>query len=167
MKARFRQWAIGSSQFSARTQREKVILLLAALAVAYFALDALWLTPSINAYRTEQKALALKESELAQLLTQITQLSEQMRAQERQLDVATRDMGTVSGRLAEFEKTLVPANKMTQFLRGLLPGGALEVVSMQTLPPAPLIARVVATRIVANVPAGTVTVSASKPTVSK
>jgi MSHA biogenesis protein MshJ len=142
MKAEWKNW---SAQFAARTPREKKVLALAALALLYVAADAIWLTPTLNALKAEHKVVAQRTAELAQVQAQATQLSEQMRAQEQQtraaLETGRRDLGGVAAQLAEFEKTLVPARRMADFLRGLLPGAGIEVVSLKTLAPTPLIVR--------------------------
>lgn len=142
MKAEWKKWSAG---FAARAPREKKILALAALALVYAATDAIWLTPSLNAYKSGNKAIAQKTAELARTQAQAAQLSEQMRLQEQQtraaLDAGQRDLGGVVAELAEFEKTLVPARRMGDFLRGLLPGAGIEVVSLKTLAPTPLIVR--------------------------
>lgn len=142
MKAEWKKWSAG---FAARAPREKKILALATLAVVYALTDAVWLTPALNAFKTENKLVAQKTAELAQMQAQAAQLSEQMRALEQQtrtaLDSGRRDLGGVAAQLAEFEKTLVPARRMADFLRGLLPGAGIEVVGLKTLAPTPLIVR--------------------------
>lgn len=139
-------WSPLAVRFGACSMREKLVLSLAALAVFYLVIDSVWLAPSIRVYEAEKAALTQKQIELGQLSAQVTQLAAQMKAQEEStrvaLDRAKLDMGEITGRLSEFEKTLVPANRMTQFLEGILPGRALEVVSVKTLPVTPLIARV-------------------------
>lgn len=142
MKAAWQRW---STLFSARARREQWILGIAALAVVYAVVDALWLTPGLNRWNAERKGLAQKRVELAQLATQNAELTAQMQVREVQtrtsVEAARRDLAAISGQLAEFEKTLVPAKRMSDFLHELLPGQGVVVASVKTLPPAPLIAR--------------------------
>jgi MSHA biogenesis protein MshJ len=95
--------------------------------------------------KAEQRTLGTKESELAQVIAQTAALAEQKRQRDAQisaaLETARRDVGDVSAQLAEFERTLVPARRMTEFLRGLMPGTGIEMVALKTLPPAPLVQR--------------------------
>ena len=138
-------WKGASVAFAARPRREKLILGVAALAITFVLADKLWLTPSANLLTAERKAYDARKSELAQIVAQTTALAEQNRQRDAQLAAALagarRDVGDVSGQLAEFERTLVPARRMAEFLRGLMPGTAVEMVALKTLPPAPLVQR--------------------------
>ena len=111
-------WAAWSAAYAARNQREKVILAAAVLAVAYALTDAFWLTPSINAYKTQSKALQQKQADLADLVRKTQELAEMERAKTAQLDSALKTVRTdstdVASKLAEFERTLVPAQRMPQ-----------------------------------------------------
>lgn len=142
MKAQWRRW---SALFSARAAREKAILALAALALVYAGLDIAWLSPAFKDWRAARQALADKHADLARLSALLTQLAERTRADEAQTQAALaagrRDLGGLAGQLAVFERTLVPARRMPEFLQGLLPGRGVEVVGLKSLPPTPLIAR--------------------------
>jgi MSHA biogenesis protein MshJ len=140
-----RGWASASAAFAARTRREKIILGAAALAITFVLADTFWLTPAANRLTAERKAYDTRKAELAQIVAQTTALAEQNRQRDAQLAAALagakRDVGDVSAQLAEFERTLVPARRMAEFLRGLMPGTAVEMVALKTLPPAPLVQR--------------------------
>lgn len=138
-------WKGWSAQYAARPKREKLILGVAALAVVWALLDALWLTPATREFKTQQTALDKKTKELAQLDAERTTLKQALVAREaeqkRELDAARAKLAAITGELAEFEKALVPARNMPDFLRGLLPGANVDVVSLRTIEPTPLIIR--------------------------
>jgi MSHA biogenesis protein MshJ len=138
-------WKAWSAAFAARARREKVIIGIAALAVVFALADHLWITPATKRLAAEQKALETKNNELQQVVAQANALIEQARQRDDQvaaaLTAAKQDVGTVSTQLAEFERTLVPARRMTEFLRGLMPESSVEVVALKTLPPSPLVQR--------------------------
>lgn len=139
------QWRAWSAAYAARNRREKLILGVAILAVVFALLDNLWLTPSWNALKAQQKTLDQKRADLAQLVAQTNELAERNRQRSAQLTsaltTARQDVGQVSAKLAEFERTLVPARRMTEFLRGLMPASGVEVVGLKTLAPTPLVQR--------------------------
>lgn len=142
MKGLWKRWSAG---FAARQRREKWIIGIAALAVTVMVVDALALTPALNQWKAERKALAQRQADLAALSAQAAQLTTQLSANDAQnraaLAAGRRELTQLSAQLTNFEKTLVPARRMTHFLQGLLPGRGLEVVAVKTLPAAPLIAR--------------------------
>lgn len=142
LKAR---WKDGSAWYAARPKREKIILAVAGLAVVWAIADALWLTPSGRLLKEQAAAEAQKTSELATLESQRVALKEMQRAREaelkRETESSRNQLASIAGQLAEFDRTLVPARLMADFLRSLLPGSGVEVVALRTLPPTPLIVR--------------------------
>jgi MSHA biogenesis protein MshJ len=138
-------WKSWSAAFAARARREKIVIGLAALAVVFAVADNLWITPSTKRLAIEKTALETKRNELQQVVAQANALAEQARQRDARiataLAAAKQDVGNVSAQLAEFERTLVPARRMTEFLRGLMPGSSVEMVALKTLPPAPLVQR--------------------------
>lgn len=139
------QWAGASAKFAARPKREKMILAGAALALAWALVDGVWLGPATRELKTQKSALEKKEKELAQIEAQKAAAQQAVAAREaaqkKGLEAARVALSEVTEQLAEFEKTLVPARRMPEFLRGLLPAGAVDVVSLRTLEPTPLIVR--------------------------
>lgn len=139
------RWKIAAAWFAVRPKREKWILVVAMLAVVWALADALWLSPANRDFKVQSAAQRQKTAELAQLETQRTALRESLRARDAELrrdtENARSQLAAVTGQLAEFEKTLVPARQMSEFLRGLLPGAGVEIVALRTLPPTPLIIR--------------------------
>jgi MSHA biogenesis protein MshJ len=139
------RWKAWSAAFSARARREKIVIGIAALAIVFALADNFWITPATQRLADEQKALETKRNELQQIVAQANALAEQARQRDAQvataLAAAKQDVGSVSAQLAEFERALVPARRMTEFLRGLMPGTSIEMVALKTLPPAPLVQR--------------------------
>lgn len=143
MKKRWQRW---SAAYAARARREQLLLGGAALAVVFAVVDALWLTPALSQRAQAEKLLRDKGAEVRQLAAQAAELEAQLHSQaaERRvaLDNLRRELGTVSTALADFERTLVPARQMADFLRSLLPSGnGLEIIALRTLPPEPLVPR--------------------------
>jgi MSHA biogenesis protein MshJ len=139
------QWNLASKWYAARPKREKLILLGAALALVWALADALLLTPAMRSLKTSEAQLKQKESELVQLDSQRIALAESVRAREAQLKQETEatraGLAEATSRLADLEKTMVPARQMATFLRSLLPAAGVEIVALKTLAPTPLIVR--------------------------
>ena len=138
-------WKEKSAWYASRPKREKWILAVAGLAVVWAVTDALWLTPATRAFKLQSSTLLQKESELTQLEAQRTSLHESIRSRDAELrrstEAARTQLATIIGQLADFERALVPARQMPEFLRGLLPGAGVDVVALRTLAPTPLILR--------------------------
>lgn len=139
------RWNAGSAWYAARPKREKLMLALAGLALVWTLADALWLSPAMRDFKSQQSALGQKEAELAQLEAQRAALKESLRVREAELrrdtESARQQLAEITGQLAEFEKALVPARQMPDFLRGLLPGAGVDIVALRTLAPTPLLLR--------------------------
>lgn len=142
------RWKAGSAWYAARPPREKLILAAAGLALVWALTDALWLSPATRAFKLQQGAVSQKETELAQLEGQRVALKESLRVREAELrrdtENARQQLAQITGQLAEFEKALVPARQMPEFLRSLLPGAGVDIVALRTLAPTPLILRAAA-----------------------
>lgn len=138
-------WKRAEVWFAVRPKREKLILSVASLAVVFALVDALWLTPVGRQLSQQTTAIQKKEKELAQLEEQRAALLQAITARQaehrREFEVAQGQLTEVVGQLAEFEKSLVPAKQMPDFLQGLLPGAGVEIVGLRTLEPMPLIVR--------------------------
>lgn len=141
-------WKKAAAWFAARQKRERWILFGASLAVVWVLADALWLGPASRDFKAQAAAQRQKTAENAQLETQRTTLREALRLRDaelrRETEETRRQLASISVELADFEKTLVPARQMADFLRGLLPGRGVEIVALRTLPPTPLILRAAA-----------------------
>jgi MSHA biogenesis protein MshJ len=139
------RWKAAAAWYAARPKREKLILAFAGLALVWALTDALWLSPATRAYQSQFSALSQKQAELDQLETQRAALKESLRVREAELrrdtDNARQQLADITDQLAEFEKALVPARQMPDFLRSLLPGAGVDIVTLRTLAPTPLILR--------------------------
>ena len=139
------RWKQAAAWFAVRQKREKWILFGASFAVVWLLADTSWLGPANREFNAQAAAQRQKTVELAQLDTQRTTLREALRVRDaelrRETEETRRQLAAISVDLAEFEKTLVPARQMADFLRGLLPGRGVEIVALRTLPPTPLILR--------------------------
>lgn len=139
------RWTAASKWYAVRPKREKIILLVASLAMIWALADALLLTPALKNLKAGETQLKQKEAELLQLEGQRTALAESVRAREAQLkqetEVARAGLAEATARLADFEKSMVPARQMATFLRSLLPAAGVDIVALKTLPPTPLIVR--------------------------
>lgn len=139
------RWKAGSAWYAARPKREKLILVVAGLALVWAVTDALWLSPATRAFKAQFSAVSQKEAELVQLEAQRLALKESLRVREAELRRDTENtrqqLAQITGQLAEFEKALVPARQMPDFLRSLLPGAGVEIVALRTQAPTPLILR--------------------------
>lgn len=139
-------WARLSARFAALARRERMIVA-AALVVGVVGLgDRLWMAPGFSERTRLNQQLSAKRGEAAQLTHQIADLSNRTQNVEAgnraAIDGAKKDLSGVSAQLATFERALVPPQRMAAFLQGLLPAaGGLEVVSLKTLPPEPLVQR--------------------------
>ena len=139
-------WGRWCTTFVARPRRERWILGAAALAAMFALVDALWLTPALAQRAQAAEQLARKRNETQQLNAQALALAEQVRREEsdsrERLARLRSELGLVAQQLGDFERTLVPARQMAAFLRGVLPArGELEIVSLRSLPPTPLLVR--------------------------
>ncbi|HET6720814.1 MAG TPA: hypothetical protein VFH22_14265 [Rhodocyclaceae bacterium] len=139
------RWKAASAWYAARPKREQLILAFAGLALVWALTDALWLSPATQAFKSQFNALSQKQAELDQLDAQRTALKESLRLRDAELrrdtETARQQLADISGQLAEFEKALVPARQMPDFLRSLLPGAGVDIVALRTLAPTPLILR--------------------------
>lgn len=126
-------------RFDARPQRERVLMLGAALAVLLLLADSFWLTP---AYR-EWKAQTAQRSQAEQAASQLReasgqrqrQLDEQVQAQRRELQDWQQRLRAAEARLAARGGQLVHANEMVGVLEAVIRQNAgLKLRSMQNLP---------------------------------
>lgn len=139
-------WNAASRWFSALNRRERSLVALATLVSAVVGGDALWATPQWAKASLLEKQLVLQRGELARLDAQIAEIKAGMRdpdaAHRASLGDLKRQLAGSEAELLEFGNVLVPPDKMPELLRSLLmKHRGLELLSFQTLPPAPLIER--------------------------
>lgn len=143
MKAR---WKAASARFSAMNRRERGLVAAAVVVAGVMGGDALWSGPQWMKASLLEKQLAHEGGELSKLGTQLAQLKAEMRdpdaANRAALGELRRQLAGSDAQLREFGNVLVPPEKMPELLRSLLTKHrGLELLSLQTLPPSPLIER--------------------------
>ncbi|MFY9328013.1 MAG: hypothetical protein WAO76_08355 [Georgfuchsia sp.] len=138
------QWKDLSARFAVLKPREKTLICAAILAVILLGGYNFWIDPALT-----RKAVAGKQ--IAQYRTDITNLGAQVAALQAQLkdpDATSRaaiaerrqHLAELDQQLSGYSKELVPPEKMTLLLQGLLSQHrGLELLSLRTLPPQPII----------------------------
>ena len=138
------QWKTLSARFAALQPREKYLVCAAVLAVIMLGGYNIWIDPALT-----RKAVA--EKHIAQYRADMTTLGAQVSAFQMQLkdpDAASRAaiaesrqrLAELDRQLSGFGKELVPPEKMAFLLQTLLSRHrGLELVSLRTLPPLPVI----------------------------
>lgn len=140
------RWNAASAWFSAMNRRERGLMAAAALVAAVMGGDALWAAPQWMRASLLEKQLAQQADELSTLEGQIAGMKAGMRdpdaSNRATQDGLNRQLAGSDAQLREFGDVLVPPEKMPELLRSLLARHrGLELLSLQTLPPAPLIER--------------------------
>lgn len=126
-----------AAQFDARSRRERVLMLGAAVALAFMLADALWLTPALRRFQ----AARLAETQATTTLESLRADGERLRAQSsaeaqaRQAELASWRERVRAGdaRLREHQAALVPPDQMVALLEQMISGHAVRVRSLQTL----------------------------------
>ncbi|CAG4885202.1 MSHA biogenesis protein MshJ [Georgfuchsia toluolica] len=138
------QWKTLSARFAALQLREKYLIGAAALVVILLGGYNVWIDPALI-----RKAAA--EKQIAQYRADMTTLGAQVAAMQAQLkdpDAASRaaiaesrqHLAELDRQLSGLGKELVPSEKMALLLQALLSRHrGLELVSLHTLPPLPII----------------------------
>lgn len=139
-------WSRLGARYAALAKRERAIIAVALLLAVGLLGDRFWIAPGVAERTRLDKLLVAKRDEVSQLTRQVAELTARAQSAEANnratLETAKKDLSDISARLATFERTLVPPQRMAAFLQGLLPaGGGLEVLGLKTLPPEPLVQR--------------------------
>lgn len=127
-------------RFDARPQRERMALVLAALAVVLLLADTLWLTPAFQAFGDASKALAAARTDQQALADETERRRVQGDANRRALDadIAQWRLRTSQGAqaLADTQAGLIGPDRMVALLEQMLPRqGSVKVVALTTLAP--------------------------------
>lgn len=143
MKAR---WQALSARFAALQQREK--LLVAGTAVFAVAVGGytLWVEPAQQRSAVLHKQIAQQRTEMQTLQAQAAGLRSQLRdpdaSNKTALVEVKRQLAATEATLHQYDSTLVPPDRVPQLLQSLfVRHRGLELVSLQTLPPALLLAQ--------------------------
>lgn len=140
------QWLMYAARFDALARRERGLVAGAIL----FGLGMLGYTflvePQLARYAIQTKNLAKAASELqtseALLIGMQAQLKDPDAANRSALQQSRQELEALDSKLRVVESSLVPPEKMQFFLESLLSKNrTLELVSLNTLPPTPLIER--------------------------
>lgn len=127
-------------RFDARPQRERMAIVLAALAVVLLLADKLWLTPAFQAFGDASKALAAARTDQQALADETERRRVQGDANRRALDadIAQWRQRTSQGAqsLADTQAGLIGPDRMVALLEQMLPRqGSVKVVALTTLAP--------------------------------
>ncbi len=144
------RWLALSARFAALKDREKQIIAAATVLVIVMGGYMLWVEPAQIRAAALQKQIASAKAELQGVEAQVTVL----RAQVKDPDAPNKAaMAEVNNQLAaakqelhSYDKILVPSERMPQLLQALFARHrGVELVSLRTLPPTPLLGRAAAT----------------------
>jgi MSHA biogenesis protein MshJ len=141
------RWRTLQRRFDQRQQRERLLMIAAAAALALMAADSVWLGPALKAYKAAhgrqvvaQVALQTAQSDLARLSDQDSQAARARLAELASWRQRLRD-GDMA--LRRHEDTLVGADRMVELLEHLLARhGEVRVRAMRSLGRSDLLAPV-------------------------
>lgn len=142
MKAR---WQALSAKFAALQPREKVIVAAATVIGIVMGGHTFWVEPAQLRLTALQKKLAKDKSEIKTNQAQVSSLKAQLKdpdaPNKAALSEAEKRMSAAEREIHTFDNTLVPPQRVPQLLQSLFARHrGLELVSLQTLPPQPLLA---------------------------
>lgn len=127
-------------RFDARPRRERIALVLAALALALLLADRLWLSPAFQAFTSASRALSAARAEQQALADETAHRHVQGEADRRALDaeIGQWRQRTSQGAqgLADVQAGLIGPDRMAALLEQMLPRqGGVKVVGLTTLAP--------------------------------
>lgn len=142
MKAR---WRAMSAKFAALQHREKVIVAGATVLGIVMVGYSFWVEPASLRVASLKKRIATERLQLqtlqAQVLGMTAQLKDPDAANKAALADVARQRDTTETALHQYDHTLVPPERVPQLLQSLFARHrGLELVSLQTLAPIPLLA---------------------------
>lgn len=134
------RWRRIKRQFDSRVLSERRILIIAAVCVSWFLLDAVWVTPSFNklkasrlAYAQASERHAAEQARSATLLQALALQKVQAAAELQQIKTRMAEAQTMQDQM---QSKLAPAREMRFFLEALLDKqGQLRVLSIKTMSP--------------------------------
>jgi MSHA biogenesis protein MshJ len=139
------QWEQIAAKVNVLSQRERVILCVTAVAVAFIAVYIPLLSSLSFKKGRLEKDLVTQQSRLASIETQIQALetpgaNDPNQARRQRLTTLKQEAATIEQEFQSLQKTLVPPGSMTALLEDLLKrNGNLKLVALNTLPVSPLI----------------------------
>ncbi len=131
------------ARFDALAKRERALIAAAVLLGGSFLGYTFFIEPHVLRQKTQAKRLAQAKTELATTQAELTVRKADLvdpDAKNRLALAQTREeLAAIDAKLSEFQNSMVPPEKMQEFLKGLLAKNrSLELVSLRTLPPTPL-----------------------------
>ena len=117
-------WRTLQRRFDQRPQRERLLLIAAAVALALMSADSLWLSPTLSSFKTTRGQQTQARSALAALQTELQALqnlgSSQARQQQSELATWRQRVREGDAALRQYEDTLVGPDRMLALLEQLL-----------------------------------------------
>lgn len=137
-------WREYASKFDALSQRERLMVAIAALAAVVYAMFALGIDPALQRARALQTRIAQQRAELDTLHASLRSARGAEPADAalaaRQAELRNQ-IATAEQSIRDIQASLVPADRMNGLLQALVSReSGLQLVALHTLPPAPLIA---------------------------
>jgi len=142
MKAR---WQALAAKFAALQQREKMLTAVAVVFIIGFGGYSVWVEPAMLRGVALKKQIAQSKTEMQNFQAQIVGLKSQLKDPDAPNRLAltglSSELAATDQALHQYDKALVPPAKMPQLLQSLfVHHRGLELLSLQTLAPAPLLA---------------------------
>lgn len=136
-------WQTLAGRFAALSKREKGLIAAAVLALVGFGGYAVWVDPARTALTASRAQAAQHESGIAALEGQVATLQAQMKdpdaANKMALAEVQAQKAEVDRSLQQFDRILIPPQRVPQLLRSLLARHrGLDLVALKTLPPLPV-----------------------------
>jgi MSHA biogenesis protein MshJ len=127
-----------TARFDARQQRERVAMMVALAAVAFWAADKVWITPAFERARAAGLQLKTAQQELDTLRQDSARTQSATTEQRRQLQAEIEQWrGRLDGEseaMRRYEDTLVQPNQMVELLEHMLPrNGRVRLVDLHSL----------------------------------
>lgn len=139
-------WRKYAARFDALAQRERVMVFIAAIAATLFVIDALFIGPPAARSKALLAQVAQQELALATLQPQIQALEKRLvdpdAANAARRDGIKRQIADIDQTLKGMQQSLVGAQRMKALVQEMLARNPrLQLVSLRTLPVAPLVDR--------------------------
>lgn len=139
------QWQKLSGRFAALSQRERLLIGVAALAIVFFLPLTVWVDPPGKRAAALRGQLATQATELATLQAQVADLKARLvdpdAANRKTLAELQAELGRIDGEIGSLDEKLVPPQKMGKVLQMVLSHHrGLSLVSLRSLAPEPLLA---------------------------
>lgn len=137
-------WQRYAARIDALTTRERVLVLVTAVAVPVFLLHTLFIDPAVTRRKALSVRMAQQQIELQALQVKLQTLEKQRAdpdaAQAARRDESKRQIAEIDATLKNLQSGLVPAQQMNALLQDVLKRNPrLHLVAVTTLPAAPLV----------------------------